>query len=253
MHLMQALCRHSVVLKLSPQIVSEDRKMNSALESDPVSSVIEKLYIEADASKELFQARMAELPPEEVKAWRENAADYRALYARAKDVHLAVSRRTAKLLYVLARTRRARSIVEFGTSFGVSTLHLGAALRDNGGGHLISTEFEPEKVARARAGIAAAGLSDIVEIREGDAVETLAGDLPGSVDLLFLDGANTLYLTIAQLVEPRLSAGALLIADNAHGAPDYLEHVRHSGRFVSVDLDEDVEISVATAKTDGIG
>jgi predicted O-methyltransferase YrrM len=218
--------------------------MSAGLESDPVSSVIEKLYIDADASMELFRTRLAGLPQEEFTAWRENTADYRALYARAKDIHLAVSRRTAKLLYLLARTRQARSIVEFGTSFGISTLHLGAAVRDNGGGRLISTEFEPGKVARARASIAEAGLSGIVEIREGDAVETLASDLPETVDLLFLDGANTLYLTIAELLEPRLVAGAVLVADNA---PDYLGHVRDSGRFVSVDVDKGVEISVLTA------
>ncbi|WP_419702953.1 O-methyltransferase [Promicromonospora sp. NFX87] len=208
--------------------------------------MIEKLYVDAEASKAVFRARLADLSPQELEAWRGNTLDYRALYAKAKDIHLAVSRRTATLLYILARTRGARSIVEFGTSFGISTLHLGAALRDNGGGRLIGTEFEPGKVAAARASIAEAHLSDIVEIREGDAVETLARDLPDSIDLVFLDGAGSLYLKIARLLEPRLDAGSLLVADNAHGAPDYLDHVRSSGRFMSLDLDKDVEISVAT-------
>lgn len=80
--------------------------------------------------------------------------------------------------------------MEFGTSFGVSTLHLAAALRDNGGGRVISTEFEPTKVARARANLCAAGLHDLVEIRVGDALETLARDLPEEIDLVLLDGAK---------------------------------------------------------------
>jgi predicted O-methyltransferase YrrM len=73
-----------------------------------------------------------------------------------------------------ARFARARNIVEFGTSCGISTLHLAAALRDNGGGRLIRSEFERSKVARARKNLAAGGLSDLVEVREGDALETLA-------------------------------------------------------------------------------
>lgn len=74
---------------------------------------------------------------------------------------VAVSRETGTLLYMLARSVAARSMVEFGTSFGISTLHLAAALRDNGGGRRITTEFEPGKVARARANLAAGGLLEL--------------------------------------------------------------------------------------------
>ena len=97
--------------------------------------------------------------------------DYRELYGRLKDLPLAVSRETGALLYMLARSSDARTIVEFGTSFGISTLHLAAALRDNGGGRLITSEFEPSKAARARENLTAGGLIDLVEIREGDALQ----------------------------------------------------------------------------------
>ena len=70
---------------------------------------------------------------------------YRELYGRLKHLPLPVSRETGALLYMLARSSNARTIVEFGTSFGISTLHLAAALQDNGGGRLITTEFEPPK------------------------------------------------------------------------------------------------------------
>src|SRR5262249_3286765 len=120
-------------------------------------------------------------------------ADYHFLYGHLKEFYLAVSRETATLLYMLARSCRATSIIEFGTSFGVSTLHLAAALRDNGGGRLIGTEFEPAKVEQARANVTAAGLSELVEIRAGDALETLARDLPERIDLVLLDGAKGLY------------------------------------------------------------
>ena len=80
---------------------------------------------------------------------------------------------------LIARACKATRIVEFGTSMGISTIYLAAALRDNGGGHLISSELEPAKVARARANLDAAGLGDLVDIREDDALDTLK-DVPTS-------------------------------------------------------------------------
>jgi len=135
--------------------------------------------------------------------------------------------------------------VEFGTSFGVSTLHLVAALRDNGGGLLISTEFEPVKVAQARANLTAAGLDDLVEIRAGDALEILAPDLPEAMDLVPLDGAKNLYPRVLSLLEPRLRPGSLVLADNADWSPDYLARVRDAaGGYLSVSLAEDVELTM---------
>jgi predicted O-methyltransferase YrrM len=162
-----------------------------------------------------------------------------------KDFPLAVSRETGRLLYMLARSTRAKHIVEFGTSFGISTLHLAAALQDNGGGRLITTEFEPGKAAKARENLTAAGLIALVEIREGDALQTLKADLPESIDLLLLDGAKALYPEILGLVESRLRPGAFIVADNADYSPDYLDHVRSAAKgYMSTPFGGDVEVSV---------
>jgi predicted O-methyltransferase YrrM len=162
-----------------------------------------------------------------------------------KDFYLAVSPETARLLYMLARNMGARSIVEFGTSFGISTIHMAAALRDNGGGRLIGSEFEGSKVAKAQQNLEAAGLSDLVEIRQGDALETLARDLPGPIDLVLLDGAKGLYSDVLTLLEPRLRAGALIVADNADHCPEYVARVRRpDGGYLSVPFTGDVEISM---------
>jgi len=174
----------------------------------------------------------------------QSETEYLDFYGRLKDFPLAVSRETGRLLYMLARSCRARKLVEFGTSFGVSTLHLAAALRDNGGGILISTEFESSKVAAARRNIATAGLDDLVEVREGDALETLSDGLPESIDLILLDGAKALYPAVLSLLEPRLRAGGVLVADNADWSPEYLEIVRSSGRYFSQELADDVEVSI---------
>jgi predicted O-methyltransferase YrrM len=102
------------------------------------------------------------------------------------------------------------------------------ALRDGGGGQLIGTELEPAKAERARENLSAAGLDDIVDIRVGDALETLRVDVDDGVDLVLLDGAFTLYLPVLKLLEPRLSPGALVIAEDAvEQSGDYLTYVRN--------------------------
>jgi predicted O-methyltransferase YrrM len=210
----------------------------------PLAPLLDRLFEEAAAAT---SPAMAELAPEERERLMRSKTDYLDFYGRLKDLWLPVSRETGLLLYMLARSSGARTIVEFGTSFGISTLHLAAALRDNGGGRLITSEFEPSKVARARKNLMDGGLIDLVEIREGDALKTLSVDLPETIDLLLLDGAKSLYPEILDLVESRLRLGALIIADNADYSPDYLERVRSpAGGYMSVPFAGDVELSMRT-------
>jgi predicted O-methyltransferase YrrM len=207
----------------------------STLSEAKLSALIDRLFADANA------AENARWP----STRGTDRSDYRKYYTLLKDQPLAVSRDTGKLLYMLARAIRARSIVEFGTSFGISTLHLAAALRDNGGGRLIGSEFEPSKIKRARENLAAGGLADLVDIREGDALQTLARDLPEAIDFVLLDGAKSLYSPILSLLEPRLRSGALIVADNADDSPDYLARIRAAdGGYLSVPFAEDVELSM---------
>lgn len=216
----------------------------TTLTTPSVSTLLERLFVEAKASDAALMEMMAKLSPEE-RAARIGSADHKAMYAQAKDFYMAVSRETAALCYMLARSCGARAIVEFGTSLGISTIHLAAALKDNGGGIVIGTEFEPSKVTRARAHLAAVELADLVDIREGDALETLAQNLPDSIDLVLLDGAKTLYNPILSLLEKRLRPGALVIADNADLVPDYVARVRAPGSgYLSVPCADDVELSM---------
>jgi predicted O-methyltransferase YrrM len=217
----------------------------STLTSPPLADLLVKLYADAEASDAKMRKALANIPPDELKK-RLNSEDYRGFYMmEAKDYYLSVSPETARLLYMLARSINARSIVEFGTSLGISTLHLAAALKDNGGGRLIGSEFEPSKVRRARANVAAAGLADYVDIREGDALETFARAMPSAIDLVLLDGAKSLYVKVLDLLEPHLRPGALLIADNADLCPDYLARVRAAaGPYLSVPFVDDVELSM---------
>src|ERR1700722_642474 len=217
----------------------------TTLTTTPLAPLLDRLFEEADASEAELETAAAALSDEEPARLMRSKTEYRDFYGRLKNMPLAVSRETGALLYMLARSSRARTIVEFGTSFGISTLHLAAALRDNGGGRLITSEFEPSKAARARHNLTAGGLIDLVEIREGDALQTLSVDLPDTIDLLLLDGAKSLYPEILSLVESRLRPGAVIVADNADHSPDYLAHVRSPAKgYMSTPFAEDVELSM---------
>jgi len=217
----------------------------NTLTTTPLAPLIARLFAESDTESPRADPAFADVTAEEHARLMRTKTEYLDFYQRLKDYPLAVSRETGTLLYMLARSTRARSIVEFGTSFGISTLHLAAALRDNGGGRLITCEFEPNKVARAKANLTAGGLLDLVEIREGDALKTLSRDLPDSIDLVLLDGAKGLYPEILSLVESRLKPGAFIIADNADYSPDYLARVRKPANgYLSTPFAEDVELSM---------
>lgn len=217
----------------------------NTLTSAPVAALLNRLFAaDADDSPSSATA-FASVSAEERQRLMRSKTDYLEFYGQLKDFPLAVSRETGTLLYMLARGCDARNIVEFGTSFGISALHFAAALRDNGGGKLITSEFEPSKVLRAKQNLLAGGLSDLVDIREGDALQTLAVDLPESIDILLLDGAKALYPEILALVESRLRPGAFVIADNADDSPEYLAHVRsESSGYLSIPFAADVELSL---------
>ena len=142
-------------------------------------------------------------------------------------------------------------MVEFGTSFGISTAYLAAAVADNGAGHLFSTELSPVKVAAAQANLEDAGLADVVTILPGDARETLAV-VGGPVGLVFLDGWKDLCLPVLRLLEPALAPGALVVADDvdSHASMgDYLAYVRAPGNgYVSIGfpVEDGMEVSCWT-------
>ncbi len=143
-------------------------------------------------------------------------------------------------------------MVEFGTSFGISTIHLAAAVTDNGTGHVVTTELSSRKTAAARQNLEEAGLAGVVTILEGDALETLA-HLTEPVGFALLDGWKELYLPVLRLLQQRLIPGALVVADDSsfESAADYLAYVRDPANgFVSVELpvEDGIEVSSWTGQ-----
>ena len=154
------------------------------------------------------------------------------------DFYLPVTPEAGRLLYALVRASRPSTVVEFGMSLGISAIHLASAVRDNGSGRVVTTELSAAKVAAAKKTFADTGLDDLITVLEGDALATLA-DVDGPVEFVLLDGWKELYLPVAKLLEPRLSAGALIVADNTSmdDTRPYLDHVRDPDNgYVSVNF-----------------
>jgi predicted O-methyltransferase YrrM len=163
------------------------------------------------------------------------------------EIYMPVSPAGGRLLYALVRAARPETVVEFGTSYGISTLHLAAAVRDNGTGHVLSTELSATKIEAARANLAEAGLDDVVTVLPGDALRTLAG-VPGPIGLVLLDGWKDLYVPVLRLLEDRLAPGAPVVADDSSfpSVQDYLRYVRdpaHGYVTVEFPVEDGMEIS----------
>ncbi len=222
---------------------------------DPtVQRVLARLHASADRQNpRLVLAFLAALP----RFLLGRRLPWDRLEPRMADKFIAIPPDQGVLCYLLARALGARRIVEFGTSFGISTIYLAAAVRDNGGGRVIGTELLPTKAAAAREHLREAGLERFVEIREGDALETLR-DLEGPIDFMLNDGFPRFALPVLRVVEPRLRTGAVVVSDNVGAFPaDHAEYVayvrdpRHGFRSALLGAKPGTEISVRVAPQAG--
>ena len=119
--------------------------------------------------------------------------------------------------------------------------YIAAALHDNQCGKLVSAALIESKAAKAKKHIHHTGLSDHVDIRIGDALETLK-DLERPIDLLYLDGGASLYLSVLKLLQPHLREAALVMADNVPITKDesnpYAEYVRNPANgYISTSIE----------------
>ncbi|MDQ0462585.1 putative O-methyltransferase YrrM [Caulobacter ginsengisoli] len=156
----------------------------------------------------------------------------------------------AEFCHLLCRSLGARRVVEVGTSFGVSTLYLAAAVRANGGGAVIATEYEPAKAAQARANFAAAGLEAFIDLREGDLRETLKV-IEGPVDFVLMDIWTEMARPALELIAPHLRPGALVVADNTaqfrHAYRHFFDYIADPGnglRSLTLPFDGGLEVVI---------
>ena len=203
--------------------------MTNSLAAPRVDTVLRRLLAAADA-----QESSGETPvPRSATRVTMTAVEQATAF---EDWYIPVSPEGGKLLYALVRASLPQTVVEFGTSFGVSTIYLAAAVRDNGTGQVLTTELSSKKVEAAGANLREAGLDGPVTILPGDALQTLAG-VARPVGLVLLDGWKDLCLPVLRLLEPGLAPGALVVADDISFPimADYLAYVRDpASGYVSV-------------------
>jgi predicted O-methyltransferase YrrM len=209
----------------------------SSLTGTPVRTVLDRLFAAAAHDDDNPVQRPANASAQE-------------LSDALAGVYMPISKAGGNLLYALVRAARPATVVEFGTSYAISTIFLAAAVRDNGTGRVLSTELSKTKIAAAGANLAEAGLADVVTILEGDALRTLA-DVPGPIGVVLLDGWKDLCLPVLRLLEDRLTPGALVVADDVTFASmrDYLDYVRdpaHGYVTVEFPVEDGMEISCWT-------
>ena len=180
-----------------------------------LEALIDRLHAQSVGQNETVVSYFMKRASEGTLDW--NTFD-EGMHSFMSDKLIALDRDKAEFCYQLCRALQATRVVEAGTSFGVSTLYLAAAVRDNlrrdgGAGVVIGTEHEPEKAAVARANFAEAGLSDLIDLREGDLRQTLA-DLRGPIDFMLIDIWTPMARPALELVTPALRPGAIVISDN---------------------------------------
>jgi predicted O-methyltransferase YrrM len=133
------------------------------------------------------------------------------------DKLVALEPAKAEFCWLVCRALKATRIVEVGTSYGVSTLYLADAVRANGGGRVVATEYEPAKCASAREHFAEGGLEAFIDLREGDLRETLKA-LEGPVDFVLMDIWTEMVVPALTLIGPKLRPGSVIVADNTESS-----------------------------------
>jgi len=177
--------------------------------------------------------------------WKGLDTDAHTFFA---DKLVALEADKAEFCHLLLRAMNARRVVEVGTSYGVSTLYLADALRANGGGLVIATEYEADKAAAARANFAEAGLASLIDLREGDLRETLK-TLEGPIDFVLMDIWTEMVCPAMALIAPHLRSGAVVVCDNTaqfgEAYEDYFEFIGRGGYVTrTLPFDGGLELTV---------
>jgi predicted O-methyltransferase YrrM len=186
--------------------------MMNSLDIEPLKSLLTRLHAQSDAQTEDLRSYIAADRGRSVSG---SAGDLEKGRDFWRDKLVALEPDKARFCYSLCRALNAKRAVEAGTSFGVSTLYLAAAVRDNGGGIVTATEYEAPKAKIARGHFAEAGLSKFIDLREGDLRETLKS-LEGPIDFMLTDIWTPLARPALALVAPHMRRGAIVIADNTN-------------------------------------
>ena len=140
------------------------------------------------------------------------------------------------LLFILARVTKSKSILELGAATGYSAVFMARGM-EAPDSRLVTLEWDPDMARRARENVAKAGLSDRVEVKNGDATELLTA-MTGPFDLIFMDIEKEDYAKVLSQCHRLLKPGGMLVADNVafQGADAFNRDILADGRWLTVHL-----------------
>jgi len=142
----------------------------------------------------------------------------------------------AIILRILVESMKAKRGIEVGSANGCGAINMGIGF-ERTGGHLYTLEINPRMVKECRENLKKVGLENTVTCIEGDALKTLP-TLEGEFDFVFIDAVKRDYFKYLKLIEPKLKAGAVVVADNvirsARAMKDFLDYIQESPNYDTV-------------------
>lgn len=163
-----------------------------------------------------------------------------------EEAYLPISNKQGIELVQLIKQNNFKNIVEFGTSFGISTLFLAQGVLETNG-HIVTTELLESKAKIAEENFRKAGVENLIDVRIGDALETLKNHYE-SIDLLLLDGWMNLYLPLFEMLEPNFHKNTIIYVDNAnmYDSKEFLASI--SREKYSVEFQNNSRVSIVKLK-----
>ena len=147
-----------------------------------------------------------------------------------EDRMLAITKETGELLNMILRLKKAKNMLEVGTSTGYSTIWCAEAISEQSG-KIITIEQNPSKIKRANENFSKAGISDIVMIKEGLALQILTElnskkEYQCHFDFVLIDADKENVIKYFDLIFPMVSVGGVIVTDNMFYPEKYQQEMK---------------------------
>lgn len=166
-----------------------------------------------------------------------------------KGFSLAIDPAQGRLLYSLVLANKPNVVIEYGTSFGISSLYIAQALKKNNIGKLYGSEIESEKIDVAKRNLEQCHLESLVDIKQGDVLQTFKS-FEHTIDMIFMDGFPKLNYDILKMLEPKMAPGCMIVTDDVYlfgkEMKQYLNYLSTSAMYSHqvINLSDGMAISV---------
>ena len=168
----------------------------------------------------------------EVLESQSNLEKNRKVDVASNDRMLAITKETGELLNLMMRLYNAQNVLEIGMSTGYSTIWFAEALKENKKtGKIITIEQNPNKIKRAKENFEKAKVNEIIEIKEGLAMEILTElsldtNYKEFFDFVFIDADKENVIEYFDKILPMVSKGGLVVTDNMIYPEKYKEDMK---------------------------